>query len=99
LKRDNAIVAFIRQVHPCFPGPNPQVFLCELLFVLCDLCDEIDLRGLIGTGQKRYSAPPKELTLFLGLSGLTGEKNLKKLIGVLGAGTISIVQGCEGAQL
>jgi hypothetical protein len=44
-------------------------------------------------------APPKELTLFRGLSGLTGEKNLKQLIGVLGAGTISIAQGCERAQL
>ena len=44
------LVGFTRQVNPDIWKPDPQVFLWELLFALCGLCDEIDLRGLIGTG-------------------------------------------------
>ena len=42
----NAIVRFTHEVNPNPPGPDPKVFLCELLFVLSGLCDEIGLRNL-----------------------------------------------------
>jgi hypothetical protein len=42
----NAIVGFTHQVNPNPPGPDPKVFLRELLFVLSGLCDEIGLRNL-----------------------------------------------------
>ena len=41
-----ATSAVIWQVNPIFPKPAAQVFLCELRFVLCGLCGEIDLRSL-----------------------------------------------------
>ena len=37
---------FTRRVNTDYPRPDPQVFLRELLFVLCGLCDEIDPRYL-----------------------------------------------------
>ena len=42
----NAIAGFTCRVNPNSPRPDPKVFLCELLFVLSGLCDEIGLRDL-----------------------------------------------------
>ena len=42
----NAIADFAHQVDPNLPGPDPNVFLCDLMFVLSGLCDEIGLRNL-----------------------------------------------------
>jgi hypothetical protein len=42
----NAIAGFAHQVDPNLPGPDPNVFLCDLMFVLSGLCDEIGLRNL-----------------------------------------------------
>ena len=42
----NAIASFARQVDPNFPGSDPKVFLCDLVFVLSGLCDEIGQRNL-----------------------------------------------------
>jgi hypothetical protein len=43
----NATTVFTQQMNPDFPRPDPQVFLRELLFVLCGLCEcEIGLRNL-----------------------------------------------------
>ena len=42
----NAIASFARQVDPNFPGPDPKVFLGDLMFVLSGLCDEIGQRNL-----------------------------------------------------
>ena len=38
----NAIVGFTHRVNPNPPGPDPKVFLSELLFVLSGLCDKIE---------------------------------------------------------
>jgi hypothetical protein len=42
----NAIAGFTHQVNPNSPRPDSKGFLCELLFVLSGLCDEIGLRNL-----------------------------------------------------
>jgi hypothetical protein len=42
----NAIASFTRRVIPNSPRPDPKAFLCELLFALSGLCDEIGLRNL-----------------------------------------------------
>ena len=43
---ENATAAIIWQTNPVSPRSDFQAFLRELLFVLCDLCDEIGLRNL-----------------------------------------------------
>jgi len=42
----NAFAGFTRQMNPNSPSPDPEIFLCDLLFVLSGLCDEIGLRIL-----------------------------------------------------
>jgi hypothetical protein len=39
----NATAVFTQQANPNFPKTDLLVFLRELLFVLCGLCEEIDL--------------------------------------------------------
>jgi hypothetical protein len=42
----NATAMMISYLNPDFPRPKPGVRLCELLFALCGLCDEIDRLNL-----------------------------------------------------
>jgi hypothetical protein len=46
LASDKRNCGFTLQVNSDFPRSDSQIFLRELLFVLCGLCDEIDLQNL-----------------------------------------------------
>ena len=54
----NAILSVTHQVNPDSPKPDPQIFLCELSFVLSGLCGEIGLRNLGSYGADRRPETP-----------------------------------------